>query len=101
MQASLVEVERGSTLSTGRQAKARGGARPSLRAQHRPRRAGDRCWIVDVAAPFGGGDNILKALKERALRNEDVQVLRNASPSRERKVRDVGLRVGAIVSTSE
>jgi len=64
-------------------------------------KSGERCWIVDVVTPFGGGDGILKTLRETVLGKEDVRVLPHASQSREQKAGAAGVRVDAMTSNTE
>jgi cytolysin-activating lysine-acyltransferase len=42
-------------------------------------KSGDRCWIVDVVAPFGGADEVVKTLKDTVLEEHEVRVLQQNS----------------------
>lgn len=39
-------------------------------------RAGDRLWVIDVVAPFGGADGVLTHLKQRLFKERRVMTLR-------------------------
>ena len=36
---------------------------------------GDRFWIIDVIAPFGGIDDMMKDLKEKVFKNNVVKYI--------------------------
>ncbi len=44
-------------------------------------KSGDRVWLIDVVAPWGGQDAIFKEIKEELLSDEDVHLLLPAGTS--------------------
>ena len=40
--------------------------------------AGDKLWLVDLVAPFGGGEEIIKQLREQVFKDEKVKSLQPA-----------------------
>lgn len=51
-------------------------------------KSGDKCWIVDVIAPFGAAEDFIRALKDEILERHDVHmmVMNRESGRREVKV---------------
>jgi cytolysin-activating lysine-acyltransferase len=39
-------------------------------------RAGDRLWLIDLVAPFGGADGVLKEVKQKLFADRKVMALR-------------------------
>jgi cytolysin-activating lysine-acyltransferase len=62
-------------LSEEAEARFKAGAR---RLKPEDWKSGDRLWLIDVIAPFGGGDAILKELRERAFKGQTVKALQPA-----------------------
>lgn len=40
--------------------------------------AGDRLWLIDLIAPFGGGEEIIKQLRQQVFKDEKVKTLQPA-----------------------
>jgi len=40
--------------------------------------AGDRLWLIDLIAPFGGGEEIIKQLREQVFKGEKIKTLQPA-----------------------
>ena len=57
-------------------------------------RSGDRVWLMDMVAPFGGGERLLGELRSRVLAGRPVKAMRGGPdgrkietwPAAERKV---------------
>ena len=41
-------------------------------------RSGDNLWLIDLCAPFGGGEYILKELREKVFKGQKVKTLQPA-----------------------
>ncbi len=41
-------------------------------------KAGDRLWLIDLIAPFGGGEQVLKELREKVFKGKKVKTLHPA-----------------------
>jgi cytolysin-activating lysine-acyltransferase len=50
-----------------------GGGNARLRAQDW--KAGENLWIVDILAPFGGADEMIKDLKLQVFPNQEIRML--------------------------
>jgi len=40
--------------------------------------SGDNLWLIDVCTPFGGGEFILKQLREKVFNGQRIKALRFA-----------------------
>lgn len=57
-------------------------------------KAGDRVWVVDVVAPYGGLDAIMKDLRERVFPDRTFKVVRPAPEGGQPSVEELrGMRV--------
>jgi len=41
-------------------------------------KSGDGLWLIDLVAPFGGGDAIIKELREKVFKGQTVKTLQPA-----------------------
>ena len=49
-------------------------------------KSGDRLWVIEIIAPFGGADEMLKDLKAKVFPERQLKFLATAATGREVKV---------------